>query len=106
MRKQAPLLSEIVKIREAVSIELRKAINNEKPDKEKVYSLIKRYGELDVEMSYYEANSFSLIHKTLTDSQKQNLIQIRNQSVLPQGVYVYSDPIDLSISLKFDYLLK
>ena len=106
MRKQAPLLSEIVKIREAVSTELRKAITNEKPNKETVYSLIKRYGELDAEMSYYEAISFSLIYKTLTNSQKQKLIQIRNQGLLPQGAYVYSDPIDLPISLKFDYLLK
>ena len=106
MRKQAPLLSEIVKIREAVSFELRKTMTNEKPDKETVYSLIKRYGELDSEMSYYEANSFSAINKTLTESQKQKLIQIRNQNVLPKGAYIYSDPIDLPENLKFEYLMK
>ncbi|MEI6556440.1 MAG: hypothetical protein WCL70_12690 [Paludibacter sp.] len=106
MRKQAPLLSEIVKIREAVSFELRKTMTNEKPDKETVYSLIKRYGELDSEMSYYEANAFSAIYKTLTESQKQKLIQIRNQSVLPKGAYIYSDPVDLPENLKFDYLMK
>jgi hypothetical protein len=106
MRKQAPLLNEIVKIREAVSIELRKAMINEKPDKETVYSLIKRYGELDAEMSYYEANSFSLIYKTLTESQKQKLIQIRNQSVLPEGAYLYSDPIGLPDTINAELLLK
>jgi len=106
MRKQAPLLSEIVKIREAVSIELRKALANEIPDKEKVFSLIKRYGELDVEMSYYEANSFSVIYKTLTEIQKQKLIQIRNQSVLPNGTYVYSDPVDLPDDLNCEFLLE
>ncbi len=106
MRKQAPLLSEIVKIREAVSIELRKAMTNEKPNKEKVFSLIKRYGELDVEMSYYEANSFSVIYKTLTEIQKQKLIQIRNQNVLPKGVYLYSDPVDFTSALGDSYLLK
>ena len=106
MRKQAPLLSEIVKIREAVSIELRKALANEIPDKEKVFSLIKRYGELDAEMSYYEANAFSTIYKTLTYSQKQKLIQIRNQSVLPKGVYVYSDPIDSPEVLECGSLIK
>ena len=106
MRKQAPLLSEIVKIREVVSIELRKAMANEKPDKETVYSFIKRYGELDAEMSYYEVNAFSLIYKTLTDSQKQKLIQIRNQSVLPKGVYVYSDPIDSPEVLECGSLIK
>ena len=106
MRKQAPLLSEIVKIREAVSIELRKAMTNEKPNKENVFSLIKRYGELDVEMSYYEANSFSVIYKTLTEIQKQKLIQIRNQNVLPKGVYLYSDPVDFTSALGDSYLLK
>jgi len=106
MRKQAPLLSEIVKIREAVSKELRKAMTNGKPDKEKVYSLIKRYGELDVEMSYYEANSFSLIYKSLTDSQKQKLIHIRNQNVLPQGAYLYSDPISFNEIQNTENLIK
>ena len=106
MRKQAPLLSEIVKIREAVSIELRKAMTIEKPDKEKVFSLIKRYGELDAEMSYYEANSFSLIFKTLTDSQKQKLIKIRNQSTFPEGAYVYSDPIEMPENINAGFLLK
>lgn len=94
IRKQAPLLSEIVKIRESVSTELRKAMYNEKPDKKKVYSLIKRYGELDAEMSYYEVNSFSLIYKTLSESQKEKIIQIRHQNVLPQCAYLYSDPIN------------
>jgi hypothetical protein len=106
MRKQAQLLSEIVKIREAVSTELRKAMANQKPDKEKIFSLIKRYGELDTEMSYYEANTFSAIYKTLTDSQKQKLIQIRNQSVLPKGVYIYSDPIDSPEVLECGSLIK
>ena len=106
MRKQAPFLSEIVKIREAVSIELRKAMTNEKPDKEKVFSLIKRYGELDVEMSYYEANSFSIIYKTLTESQKQKLIQIRNQSVLPTGAFMYSDSIAVPENLELNSLFK
>lgn len=105
MRKQAPLLSEIVKIRETVSIELRKAMTNEMPDKEIVYSLIKRYGELDAEMSYYEANAFSQIYKTLTEKQKQQMIQIRNQNVLPKAVYVYSDPTDFGGTLDYNHLL-
>ena len=106
MRNQTPLLSEIVKIRETVSTELRKAMKNEKLDKEMIYSKIKRYGELDVEMSYYEANSFSTIYKTLTDSQKQKLVQIRNQNQLPRGAYIYSDPIDLPENLNCSSLLK
>ncbi len=99
MAKQAPLLKEIVKTRELVSVELRKAMKNETPDKEKVFSWIKRYGELDAEMSYYEAMTFANIFKSLNSVQKQKLLQIRNQSVLPTGAYLYSDPIDLPLNL-------
>ena len=80
-------------------------MKNEKPDKEKLNSLIKHYGELDVEMSYYESNAFSAIYKTLTGAQKQKFIQIRNQSVLPEGAYLYSDPIDLPEEINFTYLI-
>ena len=106
MRKQVPLLSEIVKIRESVSPELRKAMKNKKPDKDKVFTLIKRYGELDAEMSYYEAMAFSAIYKSLSESQKQKLIQIRNQNILPKGVYIYSDNVEMTANLSFGYLLK
>ncbi|MEI6753669.1 MAG: hypothetical protein WCK78_10930 [Paludibacter sp.] len=106
MSKQTPLLKEIVKIRELVSVELRKAMKNETPDKEKVFSWIKRYGELDAEMSYYEATTFANIYKSLSVVQKQKLIQIRNQSVLPTGAYLYSDPVELPSALGNDYLLK
>ena len=106
MRKQAPLLSEIVKIRESVSPELRKAMKNKKPDKDKVFTLIKRYGELDAEMSYYEAMAFSSIYKSLSESQKQKLIQIRNQNILPKGVYIYSDNVEMTANLSFGFLLK
>ena len=106
MSKQAPLLKEIVKTRELVSVELRKAMKNETPDKEKVFSWIKRYGELDAEMSYYEATTFANIYKSLSAVQKQKLIQIRNQPVLPTGAYLYSDPVDLDKDIDCNFLLK
>ncbi len=106
MSKQAPLLKEIVKTRELVSVELRKAMKNETPDKEKVFSWIKRYGELDAEMSYYEATTFANIYKSLSGVQKQKLIQIRNQPVLPTGAYLYSDPVELPKNLDYSFLLK
>jgi len=105
MKKLSPMLTEIVKIREAVSKELRKKLNNESPQKEVVYSLIKRYGELDAEMSYYEAVSFSSIYKTLTENQKKKLNQIRNQSLLPQGVYIYSDKTESTVNIDCSNLL-
>ena len=106
MRKQAPLLDEIVKIREIVSTDLRKAMKGETPEQIKVFFKIKRYGELDAEMSYYEATAFSQINKTLTDKQKQQLIKIRNQNVLPKGAFLYSDPIEVPTLLDCKRLLK
>ncbi|MCX6309415.1 MAG: hypothetical protein NTY32_11490, partial [Bacteroidia bacterium] len=100
-----PFLSEIVKIRESVSTELRKAMNGEKLDQESIYSQIIKYGAIDAEMSYYEATAFSEIYKTLTQQQKQKLVQIRNQSILPQGAYLYSDPIEWGKELECGFLL-
>ena len=106
MIKQVPLLKEIVKTRELVSVELRKVVKNETLDKEKVFSWIKRYGELDAEMSYYEATTFADIYKSLSSDQRQKLIQIRNQAVLPTGAYLYSDPVEMPMSLDYMSLMK
>jgi len=105
MRLATPFLSEIVRIRENISTELRKAMNGEKLDQESIYSQIKKYGAIDAEMSYYEATAFSEIYQTLTQQQKQKLVQIRNQSVLPQGAYLYSDPIQWGKGLECGFLV-
>jgi hypothetical protein len=106
MMKQAPLITEIVKIREVISTELRKAIDGKTIDKELIYSKIKHYGELDAEMSFLMANTFSSIYKTLTNNQKQMLVKLRNQEVLPKGAYLYSDPIKLPENIDYQFLIK
>ena len=93
MKKQTPLLQQIVEIRKTVALELRKAREGQSPNKEIVFSSIQKYGELDAEMSFYMAQAFSQIYKTLMPEQKEKLQSIRNQSVLPSGIYLYSDPI-------------
>jgi hypothetical protein len=103
---QVPLLNKIVKIRESVSTELRKAMNNEMPDKEKVYSLIKQYGEIDGEMSYEYATCFAQIFKSLNAKQKESLMKLRDQYIFPKGAYIYSDPVDLPEDLDCSFLLK
>jgi hypothetical protein len=90
-----PILKEIVKNRELVSKEFRRGLNQAKPDKEKVFSMIKRYGELDGELSYYYASCFASIFKTLSDKQMKQLNQIRNLDILPHGTYLFSDPIEI-----------
>ena len=94
MKEQRPLLQQIVEIRKTVALELRKAITGQTPDKNLVYSSIQKYGELDAEISLSMAKAFAQIYKTLTAEQKKQLVSIRNQSVLPKGVYLYSDTTD------------
>lgn len=91
MKKQKPLLTRIVELRKVVVTELRKGIAGETPDKNIVFNSIKQYGELDAEISLYEVQAFAEIYKTLTVDQKQKLVVIRNQNILPDGYYVYSD---------------
>ena len=102
--EQEPLLKEIVQIRTAVSRELRKALNNDSPDKNKVFALIKRYGELDGELSYNCAVCFSKINETLNEEQRSALVALRGLDKIPEGAYLFSDPIavpDLSNDIQF-----
>jgi Spy/CpxP family protein refolding chaperone len=91
--EQRSALAEIAEIRTAVCTELRKAITGGTIDKEKVYSLIERYGELDGQMSALYATRFSEVDETLTETQRTGLIKLRNLDVVPQGAYCFSTPV-------------
>jgi hypothetical protein len=87
--EQRPMLQEIAQIRTEVCTELRKAMTGGTIDKELVYTLIERYGELDGEMSALYATRFAQVNSTLTDAQRAALVQLRNLTVVPQGVYLF-----------------
>jgi len=106
VQTQEPLLKEIIQLRTDISNELRKAMKNEIPDKEKIFSLIKRYGEIDGELSYNYAICFTKISKTLTSEQKKKLIELRDLKVLPKGVYLFSDPIDIPENINTGFLYR
>lgn len=106
VKDQEPILNEIIQVRTAVSQELRKAINNENPNKDTVYSLIKRYGELDGEFSYNCAICYAKINKSLTDEQKQKLIDLRDLNVIPEGTFLFSDPIEMPKIDNTDFFFK
>lgn len=105
-KEQEPLLREIIQIRTDVSTELRKAMQNGIPDKAKVFKLIRRYGEIDGEMSYLYASCFAKINRTLTAKQKEQLYTIRNLKVYPDGSYLFSDPIETPELGSVDFLFK
>jgi hypothetical protein len=101
---QEPLLKEIVSIRIDLSTELRKAMVNEIPGKEKVFALLRRYGEIDGEISYYYAMCYAKINKSLTIQQKKQLKTIRDSENFPKGTYLFSDPIDMPQIETADFL--
>jgi hypothetical protein len=103
---QKPLLTEIIEIRRNISKELRKAMKNETPDKEKVFKLIHRYGEIDGELSFEETICFADIYKNLSPEQKKKLVKIRDLKDIPKGAYLFSDPIEMPENIDTDFLFK
>ena len=102
--EQRSALKEIAQIRTTVSTELRKAMTGGTLDKAKVYSLIERYGELDGQMSALYASRFSAVNKTLTDTQRNALIKLRNLNVVPQGAYLFSTPVAMPAIPSTDFM--
>ena len=98
-------LNEIVDTRRAMAMELRQFMKEDSVDKDKVLSL-RRYGELDGEISYYYARAFSEVAKTLTASQKQTLLRLRNLDAkyTCRGAYLYSNPIAMPKLPNTDFL--
>lgn len=101
---QRDALNEIAKIRTEVSTELRKAMTGETIDKEKVYTLIERYGELDGWVSALYATRFSEVNKTLTEQQRAELMELRDLDVVPEGIYRFSTPVAQPELPNTDYL--
>ena len=61
-------------------------------DRALVISLMRRYGELDGEISYHYAMGFAAAGRTLTDEQKRTLLKIRDLDAkyTPTKPFVYA----------------
>jgi len=104
IEEQRSALNEIAQIRTDVSVELRKAMAGETVDKEKVFIMIERYGELDGWVSSLYANRFAQVNSTLTDEQRAQLVTLRNLDVVPEGAYRFSTPVDMPEVPNTDFL--
>ncbi len=104
---QRTAINSIVEKRRAISTELRKALTGNTIDETKVYALAKEYGQLDGEISYYYATSFSTVGKTLTATQKTNLAKIKNidgYTCPNTSAYLYSEKIAFPTVANTDFL--
>ncbi len=102
--EQRAALTEIASIRTQVATELRQAMSGGTINKDLVYSLIERYGELDGQISALCALRFAQVNQTLTDSQRSALVALRNLDVVPDGAYLFSTPVPMPEIPNTDYL--
>ena len=97
---QHKALQDVIKVREAISMELRKFLSGKQADKKTVLALGRRYGELDGEMSYYYATAFAKANRTLTAEQRKVLVKLRNlDGYTSAPAYIYSDPVREELKL-------
>ncbi len=104
IEEQRSALKEIAEIRTTVSTELRKAMTGGTIDKDKVYALIERYGELDGQMSALYATRFAAVNKTLTSDQRAALVKLRNLTVVPTGAYRFATPVAMPTIPNTDFM--
>ncbi len=98
-------LSEIVKVRSEISVELRRFMTSGPAGPQTVLALAHRYGELDGEISWYYATHFAQIGRTLTARQRQTLMNLRDLSDYAcTGAYLYSEPIPMPDIPDSDFL--
>jgi hypothetical protein len=92
--QQRQALAEIIAIRRAIAVELRKYLAGETPDRAKIVAMGRRYGQLDGEMSWRYTMAFSEVNHTLTDEQRDALRKLRNlEGYQSAPYYLYSQAI-------------
>ncbi|MCX6552541.1 MAG: hypothetical protein NTY02_16315, partial [Acidobacteria bacterium] len=100
VNRQRKALAEIVRVRRAIAMELRKFLSGETPGRDTIVALGRRYGELDGEMSCDYASAFAEVGKALTASQRQTLATLRGlQGYRSAPAYIYSDPLTAAPAL-------
>jgi hypothetical protein len=105
---QRSALTELVAKREAISTALRKFLASQTADQSTILALSARYGELDGELSYYYATTFTQVYKTLSDDQKTKLLQLADNLgyLNPSGGFLYSEPIPMPEISGTDFMFK
>ena len=93
-------LQEIIDLRRAIALELRKFLKGGQADREKVIALGRRYGSLDGEISYFYATAFAKVNRSLTDEQRKALAKLRDlEGYTNAPAYIYSDPVRQEVKL-------
>jgi hypothetical protein len=105
---QRNALLELVAKREAISTELRKFLSSDSADSLSIITLSERYGELDGEISYYYATTFTEVYNSLSSEQKEKVLSLVSELgfVQPSGAFLYSQPIAMPEIASTDFMFK
>jgi hypothetical protein len=105
---QRNALNELVAKREAISTELRKFLASQTADQASILELSARYGELDGELSYYYATTFSQVYHSLSDEQKTQLQHLADELgyLNPEGGFLYSEPVPMPEIENTDFMFE
>lgn len=105
---QRNALTELVAKRVAISTELRKFLSAQTADQATILDLSARYGELDGELSYYYATTFTQVYNSLTDEQKTKLTKLADDLgyIDPEGAFLYSEPIPMPEISNIDFMFR
>lgn len=104
--QQQKNVDEIVRLRTLIATNLRKFMQGENVNKQTILNWVKQYGQQDGAMSYLYTMAFTNINKTLSAEQKEKLKKIRNLEVVPQGAYIFSDPVAMPTHINTQFLFQ
>lgn len=95
--QQRGALTGVVKVRREISTRLRGFLTGEGPSEAEIRTLGRRYGELDGELAYLYATTFTAIQRSLGSAQKARLQELRGQPSRESGMaFLYSDRIPMA----------
>lgn len=105
---QRDALTELVAKREAISTELRKFLNTQSADQSTILALSARYGELDGELSYYYATTFTQVYNSMSVEQKAKLVKLAGDLgyLHPTEGFLYSEPIAMPELTGTDFMFE
>lgn len=87
-------LVEMVEVRRDISSKLRLFMEGVDVDEDDIMALMANYGELDGKINYLYATSFAEIFKELTNTQLDDLMELRQlDGFEPEDAYLFADPI-------------
>lgn len=95
--QQRETLRGIVAVRREISTRLRGFLTSEGPSEAEIRTLGRRYGELEGELAYLYATTFTAIQRSLDAGQRARLQELRGQPSRESGTaFLYSDRIPMT----------